>query len=434
MTAEVIVMNKAAIALAADSAVTFQRGATQKIYNTANKLFALSKYHPVGIMVYGSGEFMGVPWETIIKTYRAQAGQRRFDALEGYARDFIAYMELETQMLFPDELQRTFVRALAEGYFELIVKEINERIKAALDLKPPLSDADVIDIASPVVAEHYHRLSQAEFITGFSEEDREAILNKYGEEVASARDSVFEKLSLSTEASEQLAHICSNLLCKNFFPDDMATGVVIAGFGDSEIFPSAITYSFELVINNKLRYSQIDHTKAGHANSATIIPFAQGEMVSTFMDGIDPEYSKIIHGYMQELLQHYPDSIASRLKEIAPDIGDQFVEDLRKAGSALLTDFQQKIAKYRADHHVAPILDAVGVLPKDELAAMAESLVNLTSFKRKVSLQSETVGGPIDVAVISKGDGLVWIKRKHYFDPALNHSFFANYYRQHEDK
>jgi len=48
---------------------------------------------------------------------------------------------------------------------------------------------------------------------------------------------------------------------------------------------------------------------------------------------------------------------------------------------------------------------------QDELAAMAESLVNLTSFKRKVSMEAETVGGTIDVAVISKGDGFIWIKR-----------------------
>jgi hypothetical protein len=40
------------------------------------------------------------------------------------------------------------------------------------------------------------------------------------------------------------------------------------------------------------------------------------------------------------------------------------------------------------------------------------------------------VAGPIDVAVISKGDGLVWIKRKHYFKPELNYHFFENYYRE----
>jgi hypothetical protein len=59
---------------------------------------------------------------------------------------------------------------------------------------------------------------------------------------------------------------------------------------------------------------------------------------------------------------------------------------------------------------------------------MAETLVNLVSFRKQVTLEAETVGGPIDVAVISKGDGFVWIKRKHYFDPALNHHFFKNYF------
>ena len=78
-------------------------------------------------------------------------------------------------------------------------------------------------------------------------------------------------------------------------------------------------------------------------------------------------------------------------------------------------------------------MTVVHMLPKDELAAMAESLINLTSFKRRVSMEEETVGGPIDVAVISKGDGFIWIKRKHYFDRELNQQFFANYYKEIEN-
>lgn len=64
-------------------------------------------------------------------------------------------------------------------------------------------------------------------------------------------------------------------------------------------------------------------------------------------------------------------------------------------------------------------------LPKQDLAYMAESLVNLTAFKRKVSNDNETVGGAIDVAIISKGDGFIWVKRKHYFDKNLNHHYFT---------
>lgn len=58
MTAEVIVMNKSAIALAADSKVTVGGLRTGKTYDKVNKLFTLSKYHPVGAMIYGNAEFM----------------------------------------------------------------------------------------------------------------------------------------------------------------------------------------------------------------------------------------------------------------------------------------------------------------------------------------------------------------------------------------
>ena len=46
-----------------------------------------------------------------------------------------------------------------------------------------------------------------------------------------------------------------------------------------------------------------------------------------------------------------------------------------------------------------------------------------------MSPHEETVGGPVDVAVISKGDGFIWINRKHYFKPEFNPHFFDHYYK-----
>ena len=47
MAAEIVIMNRQAIALASDSAVTMTQERGEKIKTSANKLFALSKYHPV---------------------------------------------------------------------------------------------------------------------------------------------------------------------------------------------------------------------------------------------------------------------------------------------------------------------------------------------------------------------------------------------------
>jgi hypothetical protein len=53
MTAEIAIMNKLAVALAADSKVTI--GSGNKTFDTVNKVFTLSKIHPIGLMIFAKG-------------------------------------------------------------------------------------------------------------------------------------------------------------------------------------------------------------------------------------------------------------------------------------------------------------------------------------------------------------------------------------------
>ena len=101
------------------------------------------------------------------------------------------------------------------------------------------------------------------------------------------------------------------------------------------------------------------------------------------------------------------------MEAVHPEIADSFVSQVEEIGR---------------DYHANDIVDVVAMLPKEELAEMAEALVSLTSLRMRVSMGEETVGGPIDVALITKGDGLVWIKRKHYFPANLNPAYFARKY------
>src|SRR5690349_1604492 len=92
MTAEVAVMNKSAIALAADSKVTISGMGGSKTYDTVSKVFTLSKIHPVGIMIFGNAEFMAYPWETIIKLYRKEKGEESEVTIEAWGVDFTRYL------------------------------------------------------------------------------------------------------------------------------------------------------------------------------------------------------------------------------------------------------------------------------------------------------------------------------------------------------
>jgi len=59
-----------------------------------------------------------------------------------------------------------------------------------------------------------------------------------------------------------------------------------------------------------------------------------------------------------------------------------------------------------------PIDRTVRALPRQTLAAVAEELVQPTIMRQRVSADDvDTVGGDIDVAVISRAEGFVWARR-----------------------
>lgn len=434
MTAEIAILNKNAIALAADSAVTLQQADSAKIYNTANKLFMLSKHAPVGIMIYGSAAFMHIPWETVIKMYRSHLGEKHYNHLEEYANDFISFLE-EARTLFPESAQEEYYAVAIEGWLVSLRDKINKQVNEIIKNIGSISDPQIEKLANGAIGKQLAELDAAENLPNFTDADIQKLADKYGSVTEDAIKRVFEKLPID-DSKQALKMMCAFLFGKEKYWLN-PSGVVIAGFGESDVFPRLRTYDCQTVVNNKLRYRYIESrsNEIQQDNTASIIPFAQTEMVMRFMEGVDPSYLRQLHGYLRTLLEEgYPDIVKEALQtKIETTESDAIKQKLRELGGKLVADFETAMKSHRREYFVSPILATVAALPIEELAAMAESLVNLTSLKRRItSSEAETVGGPVDVAVISKGDGFIWIKRKHYFDPKLNHAFFANYYMEHE--
>ena len=156
-----------------------------------------------------------------------------------------------------------------------------------------------------------------------------------------------------------------------------------------------------------------------------ICPFAQQDMVQTVMDGLHPDYPQALVGFIDETMRLFASHFGDQVQNVlSSDEYEGLTGRMATARSETVESFQEQTRDLLEKQHSGPIMSVVSMLPKEELAEMAEALVNLTSLKRRVTPRDETVGGPVDVAVISKGDGLIWIKRKHYFAPELNHRFF----------
>ena len=435
MTAEVAVMNKQAIALAADSAVTFQEETGQKIFTSASKIFTLSKYEPVGVMIYGSATLMEIPWETIIKVYKRNLGQKAFKTVSDYAKNFLSFI-VENEQLFPHDAQNRYVKVSIYSYFRFIADEITKKVEDIIEKTGEICDTSIKELTSCVVEQHFEKWKDTELISSVPEDLMAVLKQEYGEFICEAKKEVFEKLLLTEQSSCQLTEIALNLFIK--FPTGLLTsdtsGIVIAGFGTEDIFPVLESFSIEGKIGNYLKYKKNEDecTEISFQNRAAIIPFAQSEMVSTFMTGIHPDYRNDIDSDIEQICVSYPKVLLEHIDCLDEKEKETLKSRLKKVGQTVFNEHQEKMADYRTKHHINPVMSVVQGLPKDELATMAETLISLTSFKRRVSMGAETVGGPIDVAVISKGDGFIWIKRKHYFQPELNPQFIANYYK--EDK
>jgi hypothetical protein len=90
MTAEIAIVNRQGIALAADSAVTIGRN---RVWKSANKLFSLGPVNDIAIMIYNSGDFVGISWEIIIKVFREHIGNRRFNTVKQCEEAFFRYLD-----------------------------------------------------------------------------------------------------------------------------------------------------------------------------------------------------------------------------------------------------------------------------------------------------------------------------------------------------
>ncbi|ENX00973.1 hypothetical protein F899_01606 [Acinetobacter sp. CIP 101934] len=423
MTAEIAILNPHGVALAADSAVTI---GTQKIINSAIKLFSLSKTAPVGVMVYGNASLLGMPWETLIKFYRKRRLDQNFNSLEEYGRDFINFIN-ENINLFPESLQVNWFKTELNTFIQVILNDACLLEEQATNSNPE-HDMNFLNFFNEALEIAINFLTQrTETCTNINFDEV-----KVKEKISADSEELFLQLKTNNNLLEldnnKLLQL-SILIIKNHLSSQTNAGIVISGFGESEIYPSILTYDISGIYLNTLIFKvEEDKTffnRNGEEPQSQVLAFAQEDVVVSFLKGVNSDVRQFVTRAFDDLITNL---YQIPLKDVP--IEASWYKCIEEKKDELINNFNIEFEQFLNQNYLSPMYNMIHFLPKDELAAMAESLVNITAFKRKMLFSSlETVGGPIDVAVISKGDGLVWVKRKHYFDANLNRHFFDNYFK-----
>ncbi|HWK95732.1 MAG TPA: hypothetical protein VNR39_09945 [Pseudolabrys sp.] len=417
MTAEVIVMNKSAIAVAADSAVT--RGRT-KVHLTANKIFQLSKFNPVGIVIFGNAYLLNLPWELIIKTYRGQIHDQSFDTVDGYADDFCNFLKspkLVTEAASDLDRAGIFI-GLAQRIEKRLRRQNGKNFKSEFSKHltqfiSQIRKAPKLDLEKPLTLRQFRK--------------------QFRDDCAVVLETVFKGKKFGARSKLKFEELCF-LFCESDWTSDTSTGFAIFGFGTKQILPAITTVGIDGAPLNEIRFTSKHTSNLDRAdNKAALYALAQADATSLFMEGVDANLKTFSTRAFELALKKFLDEVVK--KELSnytapPGQTDVTLALLRNSIDTIAKGMKREIDKYIRTKSINRVLDALDGLAKEDLANLVESLVELTAIKRRISNEMETVAGPVDVAVVSKNDGFIWIKRKHYFDPAYNGHFRQNYLRK----
>jgi hypothetical protein len=432
LTAEIVIVNRYGVALATDSAITLAGAGTYRTFASGNKLFALAPHIAVGVMFYGSPSFSDVPWEAVVKTYR----QRReigpeLPTLRDYAEDFVSFLSEEA--VVPSTLGQDSAMRMVATYYEEILRQINHLVRTHILAKGHVPVSFIDELAIRVVTSHLQEWQaggEHAQLCPYATELRSVIDEKFRKQLQELQQEIFEHHTVLLEEGD-LTELAKMLVTQHLagFDPVGCSGIVIAGFGAQDMFPAVMAYHVWGRLGRILMCAPDplnSHAVAG-PDDAFVIPFAQPGGLERLL-GCDPQ-TRTFLGELVLKVQGKPvwddaDAPPPPVADHGPlgpradaRLLDPAVVDLVDAGTIRLRELFHE-----------PILRTVACMPKEELVEMAGLCVALASFLKTVSLEDgpNSVVGPVDVAVISKGDGFIWIKRKHYFDSSLNPRFLQS--------
>lgn len=418
MTSEVVLMNRQAVAMAADSAVTISGPQYLKTYQSVDKLFPLVDGQPVAVMIYNNAEIMSTPWETVISLYREAARGRSLDTLQAYAEDFMAFLSGNPDLFPPDHQDTEFFKHVAVVYtviaedFDFQVSKFKE--SNAARLKEHLSA--IFEFVVNELYSDYQRYpddNPRSDLACFPQGMGEQVKRRYRTEIEQLVESLVATvkhdhpgLAVNEATRDRLRDIAVYAVTKDAFFEHY-TGVVFAGFGARDKFPAMRSYLTSSVVLGILKRKQDRAADMTAEGGPVVQPFAQDRMIKTFLTGMDEYLRRFMYGESLKLSMNLVTDVIGRAPGLSEQQRAQLFRDYSENNMGYaLREFFKQIDSYQYAVHTRPIYRAIGSLPKRELGETASSLIKLNSFQQKVMHSIETVGGPIDVAVITRNGGL----------------------------
>jgi hypothetical protein len=153
--------------------------------------------------------------------------------------------------------------------------------------------------------------------------------------------------SLSKAQVKMVYDLCAEQFHRDYFI--AYSGIVIAGFGIEEVFPSLRSFEIDgMAEKGLLKFRPGKAASTGFHNNRSITPFAQSEMVVTFMEGLDPEFERFLESAFSDVLDGFERAVIGALGQ--SDVSEAFRSKLHDAKTKIVERLWKGVADYQCGH------------------------------------------------------------------------------------
>lgn len=426
MTTQVVLMNGLGIALASDSAVT----AGGKVLNTSEKIFELPHPHKAAILTSGRARFMGMPWEVLLSAW-SETLDKPLQSMPDYMESLFAFLratvpnsgELDEKEV--DYLESTWwgdtnvygllQKALREHIlplYEGILEESDlEKFRSNewdAEFRQSMTEKLTEDAVSALLeALRTHGENRKAFVAcpDVSEAQARIWLDKYWK--SRGEDQSWPNVLNDWPEIPGIYEVIVSLHALYIVHADYEgeSSVNIVGYGAADMFPSWFgTFLHGAVRGTLLKRFEEQVTPAAYPRD---LFFGQADAISALTGRGDRLLTNVAvetqRNQLSEILEQLGgiehESLLQTKEYIKQSLDNESIRE------RMLNEGQEK----RRD----PFRKAIGMSPILDLAEFSAQLVGVQAAYAAMTQENPSVGGFVDVGIITHRRGFEWIRHKH---------------------
>ena len=188
------------------------------------------------------------------------------------------------------------------------------------------------------------------------------------------------------------------------------TELVFAGYGKEQKYPQLIYVPINGVSKGELNYKleEMKVVDISDNHPSDIQYFGQTDITATLTEDLskNEDNQNLCEGILNIFIEKRNELKArGQIDDSKLSIPDCF--------GAVESAFNARHRNMRQKWY-----DAVKNYSLQEMASLAETLIKATELHRSIMFQPESVGGLVDLAVITREDGFQWLNRKSWYEPS----------------